>query len=141
VVRRSAPGACAASVPGRRSILCRTSDCARDESAPTRELASVVQPSGQRQAAAPGARVCPAQVLNQRGRSFVAATAPTGFEDVRNRAGAERVARQREGAPGGEFVWAVIVDQREQAGRVGAQGVAPRRPDRANCWGFLFADR
>ena len=49
----------------------------------------------------------------------VAPLAPTGFEDVGDRAGTERIAVEGHGNGGGEFVWAVVIQQREQAGRVG----------------------
>ena len=50
-----------------------------------------------------------------------AAPAPASFQDVGDGAGAERVRRQRPVDGGGEFLWTVIIEQREEPRDVDAE--------------------
>ena len=69
-----------------------------------------------------------------RDRGLQAALPPTGFEEVRDGAGAERVALERAVDGGGEFLRAVVVEQGEQARGVDAERFAPRRPGARAAW-------
>ena len=52
------------------------------------------------------------------GRRGAAVAAP-GFEDVGDGAGAEGIARQGDRDGGREFLWPVVVEEREQADQMG----------------------
>jgi hypothetical protein len=72
--------------------------------------------------------IADAGVIGQRHRNrwLQAPLAPTGFEDVRDGAGAEGVALQRAVDRRGEFLRAIVVEQGEQSSDVVAQRFAPR---------------
>ena len=67
------------------------------------------------------------RVIGQRegDRRLLSPLAPPRFQNVREGAGAERVVLERAGDGRGEFLRAVVVEQRQQAGGRGAQGFAP----------------
>ena len=62
-----------------------------------------------------------------RDRRLQPALPPSGFEDVRDGAGAEGVALERAVDGGAEFLRAVVVEQREEPSDVDAERFAPRR--------------
>ena len=57
------------------------------------------------------------------GRPRAAVAAP-GFEDVRDGAGAQRVAGEREFDGGGEFLWPIVLEQGEQPNQMRSEHVA-----------------
>ena len=71
--------------------------------------------------------IADARVIGQRERDgrLLSPLAPPRFQNVREGAGAERVALERAGDGRGEFLRAVVVEQRQQASGRGAQGFAP----------------
>jgi hypothetical protein len=73
--------------------------------------------------------IADARVIRQghRDRRFQAALPPAGFQDVRDRAGAEGVAVQGAIDRGGEFLRPVVIEQSEEARDLIPQRFAPRR--------------
>ena len=57
-------------------------------------------------------------------RGFESALPASGFEDVGDGAGAERVALEGDIDGGGQFLGSVVVEQGEQAGDVRSQGLS-----------------
>lgn len=61
---------------------------------------------------------------DERHRWLEPATPATGFQDVRNRVGADRVALEGDGDRRGHFLRAVVIEQREEATRGGRERIA-----------------
>ena len=70
----------------------------------------------------------------ERDRRLLPALPAPGFEQVRDGAGAEGVALERARDGGGQFLRAVVVEQREQAGGVGAERFAARGEPLEAAW-------